>query len=119
MGDKAHFEKQVKQTSLAHILYMAYPYYYTWKAILCNSSELSGFCMPLDLQQTPILYMYGADKNIHFHDATSLALLHMLLQQEEAEGRQSKAIEVTNAGHWLYVQQEDVCFHEIVKFLGL
>lgn len=115
--DGPHVQERAKALPYDHFLYMAYPYYNVWKAILTGKAakEVNGFCLPLDLKKTPVLYLYGTEKNIHFHDPKSVALL----QREEEQGHRSKVVGVQNAGHWLYVQQEDICFQEISKFLGL
>ena len=112
--DNPYLQKKLESMDINHLMYMAYPYYYFWKSVF-SPQVLQDFHLPLDLKKTPVLYMYGADKNIHFHDPASVALL----QQEEAQGHRSKVVKVDNAGHWVYIQQEDVCFQEISKFLGL
>jgi pimeloyl-ACP methyl ester carboxylesterase len=87
------------------ITYMAYPYYYLWKVILKGKLDvdLAGAHLPKDLTTTPVLYMYGLDKNIHFHQDDGLCLL----EHEHAQGRRSNAIAVKDAGHWLYTQQAE------------
>jgi len=97
-----------------HLMYMTYPHYYYWRNILLRSGELETCHLPIDLEKTPVLYIYGQDKNVMFHNATTLAVL----DHEFMECRRSKAVAVPNAGHWLHVQQEEVCFQEIVKFLN-
>ena len=115
--DMDYFQMRINALGTSRFTYMAYPYFHLWKAILSGqmTKDAGDFWLPQDLEKTPVLYMYGADKNIHFHDPTTEALF----QREEAQGRRSRIVQVPNAGHWLYVQQEDVCVQEIAKFLGL
>lgn len=47
-----------------HLIYMCYPYYYLFQAILSNIKALSFGSLPLDLARTPVLYIYGAEKNV-------------------------------------------------------
>jgi pimeloyl-ACP methyl ester carboxylesterase len=83
--------------------------------MLCGKVEsvLFNCFMPLDLTQTPVLYLYGADKPIFLQPPESIALLN----REHQQGNRSRVVKVENAGHWLYLQQEEKCFQEIVKYL--
>jgi pimeloyl-ACP methyl ester carboxylesterase len=100
---------------LHRITYMAYPYYYLWKVILTGRmvEDLIGAHLPKDLTTTPVLYLYGLDKNIHFHQDDGLCLL----QHEHEQGRRSNAIAVKEAGHWLYQQQAEYCFAQVDAFI--
>lgn len=109
--DKAY----IKTRQVSHITYLMYAYYYFWKGILYNPSDLEGCCLPLDLKKTPVLFLYGADKAIPFHDATNVAVL----REEQEQGRRSNAVEIKSAGHWLYLHQQDECFDKVSKFLEL
>jgi len=113
-ADNSYVLKRLETMDRHHLTYMAYPYFYFWKAVL-TPQDLQTCHLPLDLQKTPVMYLYGADKNINFHDPPSVALL----QEEAKKGHRSKVVKVESAGHWLYAQQEDVCFEEISKFLEL
>jgi pimeloyl-ACP methyl ester carboxylesterase len=97
------------------LAYMAYPYYYLWKAILTGKvvTDLAGAHLPKDLVETPVLYLYGLDKNIHFHQDDGLCLL----QQEHEQGRRSNVIAVEEAGHWLYQHQAEICFAKVDAFI--
>jgi pimeloyl-ACP methyl ester carboxylesterase len=102
------------------ITYMAYPYYYLWKVIFRGKLDedggivdLAGVHLPKDLTTTPVLYMYGLDKNIQFHQDDGLCLL----EHEHEQGRRSNAIAVKDAGHWLYKQQADICFAQVDAFI--
>jgi hypothetical protein len=63
--------------SLDRRTYMAYPYYTFSKAVFAGNVEegFSGFCLPLDLTKTQVLYMYGTHKRGHFHDKGGYKLL--------------------------------------------
>ena len=76
---------------------------------------LPGNHLPLDLCQTPVLFLYGANKNAPLHDAQSVALL----QNEYATGRKSNAICFECAGHWLYLQEPEACFEHVKDFIGV
>jgi pimeloyl-ACP methyl ester carboxylesterase len=106
-------KKERKDTD--RLIYMSYPYFtplqFLWNGRILQ--EFSGACLPKDLVVTPVLYLYGIDKNVHFHDNASVCLL----QQEHAQRRNSHAIPVQEAGHWLYRQQEDFCFTQVDKFI--
>jgi pimeloyl-ACP methyl ester carboxylesterase len=101
--------------SLDRLVYMAYPYYNAFKALFTGTLKevQSGASLPLDLKQTPVLYMYGTYKNIHFHDKSAFKLL----QNEAEEGRRSKVVAVEDAGHFLYPQKPDICLEEVKKFI--
>lgn len=56
----------------------------------------------------PVLYMYGTNKNIMFHDQYVLDWL---------KENQQQVIEIKGAGHWFHRQQEDVCYEAISNFV--
>jgi pimeloyl-ACP methyl ester carboxylesterase len=95
------------------LMYSAYPNYYFLKTLLLRTGQLDTCHLPMDLTKTPILYLFGADKNVQFHSARTIAVL----EEEFMSCRRSKAVSVANAGHWLHLQKEDVVYHEITKFL--
>ncbi len=47
-----------------HQVYTFYPYYHLFQALLFNKHDLMYGCLPLDLVKTPILYLYGEEKNV-------------------------------------------------------
>lgn len=99
-----------------HLMYTYYPYYNLFRAMLYNKRELYGATLPLDLVKTPVLYLYGVEKNVMFHDHRSMALL----EQEENEGTSDcRVVRIEGAGHWMYHehQRPDVCEREIRAFL--
>jgi hypothetical protein len=104
------------QDNKERLAYMAYPYYYLYKVVLTGrmNNELAGAHLPRDLTATPILYLYGVDKNIQFHQDDGVCLL----QQEHEQGRsRSNAIAVQDAGHWLYQQRQEYCFAQVNAFI--
>lgn len=103
---------------LNRMIYMMYPYYQMFKSMLTSRGRkwLEDATLPKDLSQMPVLYMYGTDKRIMFHDYVS----KKLLEREHEEGRsKSNAVGVENAGHWLYsdLQQFQFCFDSVVSFI--
>ena len=113
--DALYIEERTKEMDSNLSLYVTYPYFYRWKAIFISPKDLQGMCLPRNLERTPVLYLYGTDKNVMFHFPESIPLL----QREQAQGRKSRAVAISNAGHWLYIQQENKCVGEISKFLNL
>lgn len=113
--DNKVFEQRQKKPPLDRFVYMAYPYYYALKSMVSGNLEqdFPGMSLPLDLARTPVLYMYGTEKRIMFHDRRSVAML----ENENKKGGKSKVVVVEKAGHYLYVQQEDICMKEAVKFV--
>jgi pimeloyl-ACP methyl ester carboxylesterase len=98
------------------IMYMQYPYFNVYKALLMGERRtMAGFCLPVSLQETPVMYLYGLDKNLQFHNDNMLA---WLIQEAAREGSSSKVISVPSAGHWLYLQQADVCYEAVQEFLS-
>eukprot|EP00527_Entomoneis_sp_CCMP2396_P009346 CAMPEP_0198138668 /NCGR_PEP_ID=MMETSP1443-20131203/2066_1 /TAXON_ID=186043 /ORGANISM="Entomoneis sp., Strain CCMP2396" /LENGTH=339 /DNA_ID=CAMNT_0043800549 /DNA_START=106 /DNA_END=1125 /DNA_ORIENTATION=- len=117
--DTKYFKKkgQNKPIDLYQFIYMAYPYYYLFKDAVFNQSKtFASATLPADLNKTPVLYIYGKEKNAKFHSNTSLALLH---QQEKEKKNKSKAIGIDGAGHFFFTenQQKAACFEAIEKFI--
>ena len=100
--------------NLRRLFMMLYPY----RVFLFggfNDLFAEFFVLPRDLKTTPVLYMYGLDKNCQFHDNRAVKLL----EREEDEGQSiSKAIPVENAGHYLYTQQPDICLEAVLTFMN-
>ena len=98
------------------LMYMTYPYFGLFRSIVFGKMhrDFRGAHPPINLRKTPVLYMYGLDKNIMFHPDSSVALL----QQENKNGNKSNAIAIEDAGHWLYLQKADQCFGEIKRFMS-
>ena len=118
---------------LSQSLYKCYPYYQGALSTLPGQYDkvLGGAHLPVvqqsiqggsqDQQQqwklrTPVLYMYGATKTpfgLQFHSVATVEWLH---QQEDAllGGR---VLKVDNAGHWLFVQQPEICYRHMKEFI--
>merc|ERR1712071_260267 len=101
--------------ALNHMIYMCYPYWNRYKAVLNGSSwTIPEVTLPKDLKSIPVLYMYGTNKNVMFHDYVSVKIL----EREHREGMsKSNAIAVDGAGHYLYVQKPDICIKEVADFM--
>ena len=108
-------QMNIKNMDPKHFLYMMYPYYHMFKELFKGPpNSFTEGTLPLDLKQTPVLYIYGALKNVMFHDYRSVALL----EREEKEGlSESRVVRIAEAGHWMYVTYPDICEDEIRKFL--
>ena len=112
--DAAIFEKREPKLALRKMLYMAYPYFYMYKAMILGQGQSAGCNLPSDLDETPVLYMYGTEKNIQFHDDN-----HLVWLKKEAAKKDSKTrvVAVDKAGHWLYLQQPDTCYENVKSFI--
>lgn len=67
-----------------------------------------------DWKKTPILYMYGKKKRTHFHSNNVVAML----KREEVEQRSlCRVVPVEGAGHWLYVQEHELCLKHVLDFI--
>ena len=113
--DGEHTKECIKDPK--HFLYMMYPYYHMFREIFKGSdSVFDAATLPLNLKETPVLYIYGAKKNVMFHDYRSVELL----EREEREGlSETRVVRLEDSGHWMYCQDQepDVCENEIRKFL--
>jgi pimeloyl-ACP methyl ester carboxylesterase len=106
-------EKMTMDTaSMSRMIYMTYPYYNMWLSVFQNGSGFGDFYLPV-LEKTPVLYLYGASKKIQFHDKNVVAYL----QEQAKTGSRSNAIAVSDAAHWLYLQQPDICFDNVKNFI--
>ena len=114
--DAKVFKTRQTPMELKRIIYMTYPYVKLFKCILQGGKGLGGARLPSDLSAMPVLYMYGTEKRVMFHDDESKAVLEM--EQKEKRSK-SNAIAVDGAGHWLYSdgQKPDYCFDCVKKFM--
>lgn len=114
LDDKLMEEKMAKETTLSRMIYMAYPYYNMCLSIIYENGLGFGsnFHLPV-LGETPVLFLYGASKKLQFHDSN----VETYLQEQAKKGNRSNAIAVSDAAHWLYLQQPDVCFDAVEKFI--
>lgn len=116
--DSKVVEKRVPPLNPFRCMYMAVPYFNVYKMIFNGKFKdfLSISSLPKDLKKTPILYLYGTVKRINFHSDRTVKYL----EREAKENRsKSNVIAVEDAGHWLYIQQQDICLKEVVKFISL
>lgn len=106
---------QRPKLSFQKLIYMMYPYLNMYKGILSgNKNYLSGFHLPISLVETPVLYMYGMEKNINFHNHNMVSWLG---KEGARTGSKTRVIPVAKAGHWLFLQQEDICYEAVRSFL--
>ena len=97
-------------------LYMCYPYYRMWKAVITGvpARRIFRFAfLPLDLERTPILYLYGTAKPFQLHSPNSLALL----ERESQQGHRSRVVPIEGGGHWFHWKKPDVAFEHVNKFV--
>lgn len=75
------------------------------------------YTLPSDLQDTPILYLYGKNKNCMFHSTESLTMLE---QGGDHIHKKTKAIGLEKAGHYLFtkIQEENVACEAIEQFIS-
>mmetsp|Transcript_7780 Transcript_7780/g.8596 ORF Transcript_7780/g.8596 Transcript_7780/m.8596 type:complete len:356 (-) Transcript_7780:104-1171(-) len=112
-GKISRIPKVIVFDDMRRLVYMAHPYYY----FLCSAVNSAfakklkdGMSLPLNLERTPILYMYGTDKPCDFHDLTALQLLK--------DTSSCKVVSVPDAGHYLYIQQPQICLDEVIQFMN-
>mmetsp|Transcript_1993 Transcript_1993/g.5525 ORF Transcript_1993/g.5525 Transcript_1993/m.5525 type:complete len:418 (-) Transcript_1993:158-1411(-) len=100
--------------------YRCYPY---WN--LCCDSFHSRFDQtyvhaPIDMERTPLLFIYGAAKMKSLHDRHSVAYLEYQSQLSKGKKTPStRVVRLEGAGHNIQTRRVDECFREIVHFLGL
>ena len=106
---------QEKKTSLFRIIYMAYPYYNMFRALAGIDRDvfMEEFHLPL-LDETPVLYLYGKEKGLQFHDE---AVVKYLEEQGNKKDNTCRVVAVSNAAHWLYLQQPQVCLEAVKEFI--
>lgn len=103
--------------SMDRILYMAYPYFNIWRLGIRKMKSFvkdQSASLPKDLTRTPVLYLYGTEKNAQWHKRS--AVKHLQRQSREKKSK-SNAIAVENAGHYLYIQKPDFCLECVKNFI--
>lgn len=115
--DRENFQDRLKTKTLDNMQrewYKAYAYYHYWKDIFQGKLQelVMRMVLPQDLSKVPVLYLYGASKPYEMDEPNAIAMLN----REEAEGRPSRVVRVENAGHFLYMQQPDICYSAMEKF---
>jgi len=116
---KSPLDQKVMQNSgksLFRIMYMAYPYYYMFRAMFGLEENVfaNDFTLPL-LDETPVLYLYGKEKSLQFHDEN---IVKYLAEQGKKKDSKCNVVGVANAAHWLYLQQPDVCLQAVKEFVA-
>jgi pimeloyl-ACP methyl ester carboxylesterase len=119
IDNKTFMTYRPKEYTMRKLVWMQYPYYNMWCGIFSQGPK--GFLkntfgdatLPANVSSpstggTPILYMYGVNKNTMFHDSY---VLNWLME------KQQPVIKVQDAGHWFHRQQEDTCYEAISNFL--
>lgn len=106
---------QEKMACLFRIIYMAFPYYNMFRALvgLDRDMFIEEFHLPL-LDETPVLYLYGKDKALQFHDE---AVVKYLEEQGKKKDNKCRVVPVSNAAHWLYLQQPEICLKAVKDFI--
>jgi pimeloyl-ACP methyl ester carboxylesterase len=117
---KTVLSKRPKEFTIRKVISMQYPYYELWRGLLYQGPKrfvkttMSDATLPENVSNvdgTPILYMYGTNKNAMFHDVNVIAWL----KQQNSQS----VVPVNNAGHWLYRQQENICYEAIRNFIDI
>mmetsp|Transcript_11539 Transcript_11539/g.21018 ORF Transcript_11539/g.21018 Transcript_11539/m.21018 type:complete len:343 (-) Transcript_11539:1165-2193(-) len=98
--DTARFTE--KKVPLDRLIYMAFPYYHL-------AVQGAGKSYLPRLEETPVLYLYGADKSVQFHDDN---LVNHLQEQKGCE-----VVAVNDTGHHLFLQKPDLCLSAIKRFI--
>lgn len=88
---------------------MAYPYWHMFNEIAMGGALTKECRMPPIGKSLPMLYMFGINKNTMFHTDEDLAAI------DAAEG--CEQIGVQDAAHWLYLQQPDLCWKHLKRFV--
>ena len=98
------------------VIYMAYPYYRLFQTMWTSSkrTQVYGAHLPIDVRKTPVLYLYGKEKNIMFHGEKEV----LYLKNEKKLGMKSNAISFEKSGHWPYLSEPDECFKPIKEFMA-
>jgi hypothetical protein len=125
--------------SISRRIYMQYPYWNMFKGYLpwsssssssLSSSSSSSSSSPSvvsinditlhdDWKTTPICYIYGNHKRTMFHDPHTVAMLKRdeQKQKESNNKRSCKVISIEDAGHFIYLQQPDLCLNAVIDFM--
>ena len=103
--------------STDRMAYMGYPYYNMLKMIFTGRAKglLYCFSLPKDMNRTPVLYMYGMHKRVHFHIHAGLVAL---MEEQARERSKCRVVALEGAGHWLYLQKPEICMDEVVRFIS-
>lgn len=113
--DLESFRERKQSLSLSRMIWMAYPYYNIFNGDIL--SVVKKYRLPKKSSHTPVLYMYGADKNFMFHDPAGVKLLENHGASSGEYNNGSQVVRVEHAGHWLFLQQPKLCYDKISSFL--
>lgn len=93
--------------------YRCYPYYHMFKALLFNRGTMRALSEKLNLdgliEEKPICFIFGEEKNTHFHSQAQLTKLRAT-PGCEVHG-------IPEAGHWCYKQQFEKCYQKVQAFV--
>ena len=113
----------------SRMTYMTFPYHNAvveilqlpsklYKGIFCSfytssvaMKSMETFHLPL-LDQVPVLFLYGSSKRVPMHDQNVADFLYQHAGKSDSVG-------VPDAGHWAHLQQPDVCFEAVKKFIEI
>lgn len=115
--DRKVIQARVPPMSPFRMIYMAYPYFNMFKMIFSGRSNefMAWTSLPKDLKKTPVLYLYGTQKRVMFHDNGTVKYLEREAKENKSK---SNAIAVEDAGHWLYIHQPDLCLKKVMEFMS-
>lgn len=92
--------------------YRCYPYFHALKNIARPAAmrELTAkMSFDASLKKQPVCFIFGEEKNTHFHNQAQLAKLRATAGCE--------VVGVPNAGHWCYKHEPELCFGAVKKFV--
>jgi len=92
--------------------YRCYPYFHALTLFADRAGRrraLANVSLASALKRQPILYVFGEDKNAHWHTEAALDALR------QTEG--CSVVSVKGAGHWVYKQAPGPCFDAVERFI--
>jgi len=98
--------------ALAMTPYRCYPYFHVLKLLFKRGAMkevAKKISLKRSLEKQPICFIYGEEKNTHFH---SEAALQLLRSKDGCE-----AIGVPRAGHWCYKHEPELCYQAVKRFI--
>jgi pimeloyl-ACP methyl ester carboxylesterase len=108
--DKKTVQERRPRLSLQRLIWMMYPYYNIFNGSLRAFRGM--YRLPKLSREMPILFMYGTEKNVMFHDPAGIKVL-----EEHGSKFDSEAVRVEEAGHWLFLHQAKICRDKISDFI--
>mmetsp|Transcript_82909 Transcript_82909/g.161491 ORF Transcript_82909/g.161491 Transcript_82909/m.161491 type:complete len:337 (+) Transcript_82909:52-1062(+) len=95
--------------STAVLPQLCYPYYYMFREMVFPGALMNEFELPSNLDEMPVLFLFGKEKNTMFHTAKGLSVL------DAAQG--SNHVGIPAAAHWLYLQKPETVFPLVTGFM--